>query len=428
MAACGFRAPAHPVLVGSAGMAWGYLRSWLKGLPRYDNPEFRRFLRSYQHACLRVGKRAATARLDKKQASIWHARNPAQGSEAERAPEKTVELLGVPIAPVTMENAVAQCLEFCRAPRATHTVVTLNASHLCMIRRDAELEAACRAGDLIVADGMSVVLALRASGQPAPERVAGVDLMAHLMAAAARHNLSVYFLGARREVVNALAARSRVDYPGLKIAGFRDGYFGPQDHWAIVEEIRASKADMLFVGMPSPFKETWVERHRERLQVPIVMGVGGSFDVLAGFVPRAPRWMQSMAMEWSWRLLMEPRKLWKRYLTTNSEFIWLAGREIAARRLGLPLAANSQAILQQPRDKPYRRPEPKQAWLVSNPEVVSTPDPLEALSAPAANGSGLPVGCTCRMLKNDAVHGLSLSLSKGEPAEPRQAHGSTSSP
>jgi N-acetylglucosaminyldiphosphoundecaprenol N-acetyl-beta-D-mannosaminyltransferase len=181
---------------------------------------------------------------------------------------------------------------------------------------------------------MSVVWALRGSGQPVPERVAGIDLMDRLLAAAAEHRLSVYLLGARREVVEALEKKSRVRYPGVEIAGFHDGYFGPQDHQAIVEEIRASGAHILFVGMPSPFKETWCERHRERLDVPVIIGVGGSFDVLAGYIKRAPRWVQSAGLEWSWRLLMEPRKLWRRYLTTNSEFVWLAGREIVARRLG----------------------------------------------------------------------------------------------
>jgi N-acetylglucosaminyldiphosphoundecaprenol N-acetyl-beta-D-mannosaminyltransferase len=212
--------------------------------------------------------------------------------------------------------------------------MTINASHLCMMRRDLELARACRSGDLIVADGMSVVWALRASGQPAPERVAGVDLMARLLAAAGENQLRVYFLGARREVVTELVERSRAQYPGLEIAGYRDGYFAPEDHPSIVEEIRASGAHVLFLGMPSPFKETWCERHRERLEVPVIMGVGGSFDVLAGFIKRAPRWIQALGLEWSWRLLMEPRKLWKRYLTTNSEFIWLASREIIARRLG----------------------------------------------------------------------------------------------
>jgi N-acetylglucosaminyldiphosphoundecaprenol N-acetyl-beta-D-mannosaminyltransferase len=213
-----------------------------------------------------------------------------------------------------------------------------------MMRRDPGLALACRAGHLTVADGMSVVWALRASGQPVPERVAGVDLMTGLLTAAREHRLSVYFLGARREVVTALVERSRALHPGLEIAGFRDGYFGPDEDLRIVEEIRASGAHMLFVGMPTPFKETWCERHRDRLQVPVIMGVGGSFDVLAGFIKRAPRWAQSLGLEWAWRLLMEPRKLWKRYLTSNSEFIWLAGWEILARRLlGRPLAPESHA-------------------------------------------------------------------------------------
>jgi len=251
------------------------------------------------------------------------------------------ELLGVSFDAVTMETAVARCLELCRDPRTSHTVITANASHLCMMRGDPELARACLAGNLTVVDGMSVVWALRASGQPAPERVAGVDLMVRLLAAAGEHRLRVYFLGAKREVVTALVERSRAHHPDLEIAGFRDGYFGSDDHLGIVEEIRASGTHMLFVGMPSPFKETWCERHRQRLVVPVIMGVGGSFDVLAGFIKRAPRWTQRLGLEWFWRLLMEPRKLWKRYLTTNSEFLWLAGRDIVARRLGRQPATQS---------------------------------------------------------------------------------------
>jgi exopolysaccharide biosynthesis WecB/TagA/CpsF family protein len=258
------------------------------------------------------------------------------------------ELLGLAFDAVTMDNAVARCLELCRASRSSQMVITANASHLCMMRRDPELARACRTGHLTVADGMSVVWALRASGQPVPERVAGVDLMARLLAAAGEHHLRVYFLGAKAEVVTALVERCRAQYPGLEIAGFRDGYFGADDHLGIVEEIRASGAHMLFVGMPTPFKETWCERHRQRLDVPVIMGVGGSFDVLAGFIRRAPRWVQLAGLEWFWRLLMEPRKLMKRYLTTNSEFIWLAGCEIIARRLGLTPAAHGQKRTEMP--------------------------------------------------------------------------------
>jgi poly-beta-1,6-N-acetyl-D-glucosamine synthase len=330
-----YRLPSHPALIGSVAMLWGYFRSWLRGLPRYDDLEFRRFLRAYQHACLRMGKRAATARVDAERACLWHTSTRSSGlDEALMKRAEGAELLGLSFDAVTMDTAVARCVKLCCGPRTSHTVITANASHLCMMRRDPELAGACRAAHLTIADGMSVVWTLRASGQRALERVAGVDLMARLLAAAEMHRLRVYFLGARPEVVTALVERSRAQYPGLEIAGFRDGYFGPEDHLGIVEEIRASGAHMLFVGMPSPFKETWCERHRERLDVPVIMGVGGSFDVLAGFIKRAPRWVQSLGMEWFWRLLMEPRKLWKRYLITNTEFIWLAGQEIVARRLG----------------------------------------------------------------------------------------------
>jgi N-acetylglucosaminyldiphosphoundecaprenol N-acetyl-beta-D-mannosaminyltransferase len=243
------------------------------------------------------------------------------------------ELLGTSFDVVDMDAAVARCLELCRGPRASHTIITANASHLCMMRRDPDLARAFQAGHMTVADGMSVVWALRALGQPVPERVAGVDLMERLLAEAGTHRLRVYFLGAKREVVTKLAAETKARYPGIEITGVRDGYFGPSDHDAIVEDIRASGAHMLFLGMPSPFKEKWVESYRDRLEVPVIMGVGGAFDVLAGFIKRAPVWAQSAGLEWFWRLLMEPRKLWKRYLTSNSEFVWLAGREIVARRL-----------------------------------------------------------------------------------------------
>jgi N-acetylglucosaminyldiphosphoundecaprenol N-acetyl-beta-D-mannosaminyltransferase len=239
-----------------------------------------------------------------------------------------------------MDAAVEACLGWCRGPRAPHTVITANAAILCMMRRDPELGEACRRGDLIVADGMSVVWTSRLAGLPIPERVAGVDMMARLLEAASADGLRVYFLGARPEVVAALARRCGRDFPGLTVAGFRDGYFRREDHPAIVAEIRAAAPHLLFVGMPSPFKETWCERHRADLDVPVIMGVGGSFDVLAGYVRRAPRLIQSAGLEWSWRLAMEPRKMWKRYLVTNSEYLSLAAGEILRHRRGLALRAH----------------------------------------------------------------------------------------
>jgi N-acetylglucosaminyldiphosphoundecaprenol N-acetyl-beta-D-mannosaminyltransferase len=250
--------------------------------------------------------------------------------------EARTELFDCAFDRVTMRSAVERCVRWCREPRASHTVLTANAAILCMMRRDRELAAACRAADLVVPDGASVVWAARLAGAALPERIAGVDFMGELLAAAASHRLRVYLLGARHEVVSRLAELCERDHPGLIVAGWRDGYFGEADHAEIVEEIRKSRADLLFVGMPSPFKETWCERHRDSLDVPVIMGVGGSFDVLAGYIRRAPRLMQRLGLEWFWRLCMEPRKLWKRYLVTNSEFLWLTLRLVARRRWGLP--------------------------------------------------------------------------------------------
>jgi N-acetylglucosaminyldiphosphoundecaprenol N-acetyl-beta-D-mannosaminyltransferase len=239
-----------------------------------------------------------------------------------------LELLGCPFDRVTMNAAVERCVAWCLGPRSPHTVVTMNAALLCAIRRDTDLRAACLAGDLIVADGVPVVWTSRLAGLPLPDRVAGVDMFTRLLEEASRRRLRVSFLGARRPVVEEVVRVCQRDHPGAVVAGARDGYFGAEDHDKVVAEIAESGAHMLFVGMPSPFKEVWCERHRATLGVPVIMGVGGSFDVLAGRVRRAPRLLQSLGLEWSWRLAMEPRKMWKRYLVTNSEYIWRATGEV----------------------------------------------------------------------------------------------------
>jgi N-acetylglucosaminyldiphosphoundecaprenol N-acetyl-beta-D-mannosaminyltransferase len=245
-----------------------------------------------------------------------------------------VELLGCPFDRLGMQATIDQCLAWCEGPRVAHTVITMNAALLCMIRRDEALRAACHGGDLIVADGVPVVWTSRLAGRPLPERVAGVDLTARLLAEGAARGRSVYFLGARKEVVEDLVRYCHRNHPGLRVAGWRDGYFAASDHASIVAEIAGLAPHMLFVGMPSPFKETWCERHREALGVPVIVGVGGTFDVLTGYVRRAPRLLQATGMEWFWRLAMEPRKMWKRYLFTNTEFLGLAAQDIFRLRMG----------------------------------------------------------------------------------------------
>lgn len=248
-----------------------------------------------------------------------------------------VRLLDLGFDPISLDEAADRCIEWSQrgAEAGSNLVITANAAILCMMRKDQALAAACRGGELILADGMSVVWGLRMSGADVPERVTGVDLMGRLLERGAEVGLRVYLLGARPDVVAKLARLCEKRYPGIVIAGYRDGYFSEEDHPAIIQHIRESQPHVLLVGMPTPFKEVWCNRYRKELAVPVLLGVGGSFDVHAGYVRRAPKLLQSMGLEWFWRLLMEPQKLWKRYLTTNVEFIWMAGREILSRRLGL---------------------------------------------------------------------------------------------
>ena len=232
-----------------------------------------------------------------------------------------IVFLNCPIDPLTREQVLERCLRWCRERNSPRTVITLNATVMMMMRRDRQLFEACTAGDLILADGMSVVWAARMAGPRIPERMAGVDLMKDLLAEASRSKLRVFFLGAREEVLAKLIRMVKQQYPGVVIAGYRNGYFEKSEYDIIINNIRKSMPHMLFVGMPSPFKEVWCQKYREQLQTPLIMGVGGSFDVLAGVISRAPQWLQNIGMEWSWRLLQEPRRMWKRYLVNNTKFI-----------------------------------------------------------------------------------------------------------
>jgi N-acetylglucosaminyldiphosphoundecaprenol N-acetyl-beta-D-mannosaminyltransferase len=254
-------------------------------------------------------------------------------SEVMARPRAAVTVLGCPIGPLTMEQTLAWCLDACWSNRPAAILLTANASHLVDMQRNPQLQQACLAADLITADGMSIVWASRMLGQPLPERVTGVDLLTQLLGRCEQHGLRIFFLGAKPEVLDRFLAVCTAKHPKLQVAGWRDGYFPATEDDAVVRQIAASRPDILFVAMPSPFKDMWCQRHRDRLGTRLIIGVGGSFDVLAGIVPRAPSWMQRAGLEWSWRLLREPRRLWRRYLFGNSRFISLVIKNWAASRL-----------------------------------------------------------------------------------------------
>jgi len=253
-------------------------------------------------------------------------------------PRRTVELFGVPVDGLTMDETVAAARRLVRTG-TPHQHVVLNAAKVVAIERDPALRAVIAGCDLVNADGTSIVWASRFLGRPLPERVAGIDLFLRLVEAAAADGTSVYLLGATQEVVDA-SVEILIDwFPGLRVAGHRNGFW--DDDQEVVAAIRSAQPDYLFLAIPSPRKEFWLSEHLEALGVPFVMGVGGSFDVVAGKVSRAPLILQRLGLEWTWRVGQEPRRMWKRYLVGNTAFVRMMLRE--RRRLRTLAVAGGQA-------------------------------------------------------------------------------------
>lgn len=242
---------------------------------------------------------------------------------------RRVHLFGVDVDALTMEETVQRIMELVADGVPVQHVV-LNASKVVMMSKDEQLRKVISACPIVNADGQSVVIASRLLRRRLPERVAGIDLFLELVKRSAADGRSVYFLGARDDVLKEMIRRFLEQYPGLRIAGSRNGYW--DDDAAIVELVRAAAPDLVFLAIPSPRKEFWLGEHLPEMGVPFAMGVGGSFDVVAGKVKRAPVWVQRIGCEWVYRLVQEPRRMWKRYLVGNTTFIWLTMREWWATR------------------------------------------------------------------------------------------------
>jgi N-acetylglucosaminyldiphosphoundecaprenol N-acetyl-beta-D-mannosaminyltransferase len=229
------------------------------------------------------------------------------------------ELLGVPVHAMTMAEVLAAIDESIER-QGRLRIAVVNAAKVVNMRRDRRLGQDVLSSDIVLADGMAVVWASRLLGHPLPERVAGIDLMLGMLERGNRRGYSVYCLGATRAVLERVVSHIGADYPNVRVVGARDGYFTAAEEPTIAAEIRASGADILFVAMTSPKKEHFLARWGDRLCVPVCHGVGGSFDVLAGQVQRAPERWQRLGLEWLYRVKQEPRRLWKRYLVTNTLF------------------------------------------------------------------------------------------------------------
>ncbi|WP_197490101.1 WecB/TagA/CpsF family glycosyltransferase [Rheinheimera sp. SA_1] len=225
----------------------------------------------------------------------------------------------------SMRETVA-CIEQNIEQRQFTQHVVVNVAKLVHMQSDTVLADSVKACDIVNIDGMGVVWGARFCGHQVPERVAGVDLFHQLLMLSNRNAYPVFLLGATDEVVSKTAEVILAQNAGLKLAGFHHGYFW-DDEQAVVDLIRASGARLLFVAITSPKKENFINKWRDQLGVDFVMGVGGTFDVVAGKVSRAPLWMQNAGFEWLYRVLQEPGRMWKRYLLTNSAFAWLLLKE-----------------------------------------------------------------------------------------------------
>lgn len=255
-------------------------------------------------------------------------------SRVQRVAPPRVSLLDCPFDAITERAAVDLVFAWRDDPvRVSRHIITVNVAILMMAREDAKLAEAIERAELVVVDGKPLVWTARWMDVPVPERVSGVDLMKSLLAAGNERGLSVFLLGTTQERLDVLTRVIRAQYPNVVIKGARNGYFKKDEWRSVAEQIRDARADLLLVGMPAPFKEIWCEEHRDILKTPAILGVGGAFDVLGGFVPRAPRALQEAGLEWAWRLAMEPRKLWKRYLSTNSRFLALLGMRLAETKI-----------------------------------------------------------------------------------------------
>ncbi len=242
------------------------------------------------------------------------------------------EFLGVPIDLLTFDETVSRAIEAMRTRKLTQHVA-INVAKLVKARHNAELKRDIVESHIVGIDGMGIVWGARALGIRVPERVAGIDLMERVLDACAAEGFRPYFLGAKQEVLEAAVAEAQRRWPKLTFAGYRNGYFSSGDEWDVVMTIRESKADCLFIGMPTPRKERFLHSYRETLGVPFIMGVGGSFDVLAGHVERAPSLMQRAGLEWLYRIYQEPGRMWWRYVSTNAVFAGLLGKALVGRVL-----------------------------------------------------------------------------------------------
>ena len=237
-----------------------------------------------------------------------------------------VNIFDCPIDNLTMVETISLIDFNIKNKILTHHVV-VNAAKLVYIKDNISLFNSVVECDIINADGQAVVWASKILNYPLKERVTGIDLMYNLIKLSVKNNYKIFFLGSDEINIKKTIVQISKQYNKNIIAGYHNGYFGFEDEHDIVQKIKKSSADILFVGISSPKKEIFLKKYKNSLNVPFIMGVGGSFDIISGKVSRAPIWMQGLGLEWFYRFIKEPKRMWRRYLYTNVIFIYRLVKE-----------------------------------------------------------------------------------------------------
>ena len=230
-----------------------------------------------------------------------------------------VDILGVKVASLTMGEAVSQAERYIEE-RAGAIIATANAEMLLRAVKDDELRRILNAAALVVPDGAGTVWAAHHLGYAMPERVAGFDLVQELLRRAPARRQKVFFFGAAPGIAEAAKKKAEKLYPGLLVVGTRDGYFTPEEEPSIVAAIREAAPDLLLVALGVPRQEKWLAKYQEAMGASLSIGVGGTFDVMAGTVRRAPYWMQRAKLEWLYRGLAQPKRIGR--LMALPQFVW----------------------------------------------------------------------------------------------------------
>lgn len=231
-----------------------------------------------------------------------------------------VTILGVGIDILSAKEAIV-CIEGFIASKKPHLIFIANANTLNLGWRDQGYRKVLNSADLVLNDGAGVSWAAKRQGVSFKGNLVGTDFIPELCAATQDKAYSFFFLGAAPGVADLASRELKRRFPGIRVAGVAQGYLSKEEEEELVGRIRRAQPDILLVGMGNPLQEKWIYEHRQELNAPVMIGVGALFDYLSGSVPRAPQWMLRLGWEWVFRLAIEPRRLWRRYILGNPRFI-----------------------------------------------------------------------------------------------------------